>query len=190
MARVKRHGAVAALVAVVLLGMAGPARAETVPAFALTNWDGRPVSTESLRGRTTILVFTFAKCVFGCPMVTFQLKALDEELGSPPGLTYLHVSVNPAADTPEEILSHFRKHDIDPRRDPRWLFATGSEAETAAVLAAYGIRVQRTRLPEGELIEPTAKVVVIDPQGRPAATFGTYQWEMEEMRHALGSLSD
>jgi len=170
--------------------MVAAVRAETVPPFALTNWDGRPVSTESLRGRTTILVFTFAKCVFACPMVTFQLKALDEELGSPTGLSYLHVSVNPAGDTRSEILSHFRKHDIDPHRDPRWLFATGSEAQTAAVLSAYGIRVQRTSTPQGELIEPTIKVVVIDPQGRLAATFDSYQWNREEMRHALASLSE
>jgi len=170
--------------------MVAAVRAETVPPFALINWDGRPVSTESLRGRTTILVFTFAKCVFACPMVTFQLKALDEELGSPTGLSYLHVSVNPAGDTRSEILSHFRKHDIDPHRDPRWLFATGSEAQTAAVLSAYGIRVQRTSTPQGELIEPTIKVVVIDPQGRLAATFDSYQWNREEMRHALASLSE
>jgi len=180
----------ALLAAFWLMAVAAVVHAETMPPFTLTNWDGRAVSLDALKGRTIILTFTFAKCVYACPMVTFQLKVLDEELGSPPGLSYLHVSVNPAQDTPEEILSHFRKHDIDPRRDPRWLFATGSEAQTAAVLAAYGIQVKRTPTPQGELIEPTVKVVVIDPEGRRAATFDTYQWDREEMRHAVASLSD
>ena len=180
----------ALLAALWLMAAAAVVHAETAPPFVLSNWDGRPVSTESLRGRTTIVTFTFAQCAFACPMITFQLKALDEELGSPPGLSYLHVSVNPAQDTPEEILGHFRKHAIDPRRDPRWLFVTGSEAQTAAVLAAYGIQVKRTPTPRGELIEPTIKVVVIDPQGQVAATFATYQWDDKEMRHALASLSD
>jgi protein SCO1/2 len=181
----------AAVLAVLwVMAAAGGGHAETASPFSLTNWDGRPVTLDALKGRTTIVTFTFAKCVFACPMVTFQLKALDEALGSPSGLTYLHVSVNPAADTPEEILSHFRKHDIDPRRDPRWLFATGSETQTAAVLAAYGIEVKRSATPHGEMIEPTVKVVVIDPDGQIVATFDSYQWDDKEMRHALAPLPD
>ena len=162
-------------------------RASAVPQFELTNWDGSTVSTESLVGRRSILTFTFTKCVFGCPMITQQLKTLDRELGSPAELNYLHISVNPSADTPEEILKHFAKHDIDPRRDPRWLFLTGSDEETAAVLADFGIDVNRRQVTGGELIEHTIKVVVVDTTGKPIATFDTYHWEKEAMLRALRS---
>lgn len=179
---------IALLGAVCWLVVATVVRAETLPPFELTNWDGRKVSVDSLRGKTTILVFTYAKCVFACPMVTYQLKTLDGEIGSPPDLNFLHISVNPALDTPEEILKHFQKHDIDPRRDPRWLFLSGSEEEVAAVLADYGIEVKHRAVKEGILIEHTIKVLVVDPQGRRVATFDTYQWDPQEMRHALRSL--
>jgi len=168
------------------LAWAAPARGATIPAFVLPNWDGRVVSSDALRGSTAILVFTYAKCVVGCPTVTFQLKGLDEELGHPPDLRFVLLSVNPTADTPAGVLGHFRTCAIDPERDPRWLFLGGTEAQVAPVLAAYGIQVKRTPTPLGELVEHTLKVVVVDPAGRPVATFATYQWDPEEMRHALG----
>ncbi len=161
--------------------------AAAMPEFELTNWDGSKVSTASLVGTRSILAFTFAKCVFGCPMITQQLKTLDRELGSPPDLKFLHISVNPAEDTPEEILKHFAKHDIDPRRDQRWLFLTGSDEETAAVLKDFGIEVRRRQMEDGELVEHTIKVVVVDPTGKPTVTFDTFHWEAEEMLRALRS---
>ncbi|MGD2064553.1 MAG: hypothetical protein PVF51_13360, partial [Nitrospirota bacterium] len=56
----------ALLAAIWLMAAAAAVAAETVPSFALTNWDGRPVSLESLKGRTIILTFTLAKCVYAC----------------------------------------------------------------------------------------------------------------------------
>ncbi len=161
--------------------------AETLPQFELTNWDGRKVSADSLKGKTTILVFTYARCVFACPMVTYQLKELDSEIGSPLDLNFLHISVNPALDTPEEILKHFQKHDIDPGQDRRWLFLTGTEAEVAPVLADFGIQVKRTAVEGGILVEHTVRVLVIDPSGRLLETFNTYLWDERRMRHALRS---
>ena len=163
-------------------------RAEALPRFELTNWDGRKISADSLKGKTTILVFTYAKCVFGCPMITYQLKELDSEIGSPPGLNFLHITVNPVLDTPKEILKHFEKHDIDPRQDPRWLFLTGPEKRVESVLADFGIEVKRTPMEGGVIVEHTIKVLVIDPEGKPVTTFNTYQWEKEGMLYALRSL--
>jgi protein SCO1/2 len=164
-------------------------QAEPLPKFELTNWDGRKVSADSLKGKTTILVFTYARCVFSCPMITFQLKELDEEMGRPPDLNFLHISVNPSLDTPQEIWKHFKKHDIDAKRDPRWLFLRGSETEVRSVLDDFGIQVKRTPVEDGVLIEHTIRVLIIDPTGRPVATFNTYQWEEKEMAYALRSIS-
>lgn len=160
--------------------------ADRVPQFSLVNFDGRRVSLDSLGGRTTILAFTYAKCVVACPMITFQLRELDHALGSPPDISYLHISVNPTEDTPDEIADHFARHDIDPELDPRWLFLGGAEEEVASVLDAYGIEVQKTRVEEGTLIEHTIRVLVIDPEGRQAASFDTFNWEEKGMYDAIG----
>jgi protein SCO1/2 len=159
--------------------------AQTLPPFDLENWDGTSVSTASLRGKTTIVTYTFAKCVFACPMITFLLKELDQEIGNPAELRYLHISVNPAEDTGEEILTHFLKHDIDPREDPRWLFLNGPEAGITQLLAEVGIEVQRKEVEGGFVIEHTIQVLVVDPDGSTVAAFDTYHWQEEEMADAL-----
>ncbi len=156
-----------------------------LPPFELDNWDGRTLTGASLEGKTTLVAFTYAKCVYACPMITFRLKDLDGELGSPQDVSYLHVSVNPAADTRREILKHFKKHEIDPRKDPRWLFANGPEDKIAKLLAEFEIEVERKRIKGGELIEHTILVLVLAPDGRPVAGFDTYHWDPEEMDHAL-----
>lgn len=158
-----------------------------VPEFELTNWDGSRISRDSLRGKRTILAFTYAKCEIACPLITLQLKSLDEKIGSPQDLRFLHVSVNPADDTPEEILAHFAKHDIDPRKDTRWLFAGGSEEEVAVMLKKFGIKVTRRPVEEGVLIEHTIKILVIDEEVEAVAEFDSFFWDEGEMLDALRS---
>ncbi len=186
-----RRFSAALVIALGLVLTAGPApllaagSPAPLPPFELDNWDGRTFSGASLEGKTTLVAFTYAKCVYACPMITFRLKDLDREMGSPQDVSYLHVSVNPAADTRREILKHFKKHEIDPRKDPRWLFLNGPEDRIGKLLAELEIEVERKRIKGGELIEHTILVLVMAPDGRPVAEFDTYHWDPEEMDHAL-----
>jgi len=156
--------------------------------FELRNWDGRAVSRASLRGHTTIVAFTYAKCILACPMITFRLQELDRELRRPGTLRYLHVSVNPEEDTAEEILLHFQKHKIDPRQDPRWMFVNGPAPGLAALLTDLGIQVEKIPVPDGVVIKHTIVVLVLGPDGRTRAEFDTYHWNKKEMLHVLESL--
>ncbi len=158
---------------------------ESFPAFALQNWDGRAVTNASLQGKTTIVVPTYAKCVFACPMITFFLTELDKELGAPENLQYLLVSVNPNDDTAAEIRSHWDKHAIDAEADSRWLFANASEESIDELLEALEVDVTRTEIEEGVLTEHTVRVYVTGPRGEILARFDTYFWERKEMLHAL-----
>jgi len=168
------------------LALAAPPDTDTVfPAFALENFDGRAFTNASFDGKTTIVIPTYAKCIFACPMITFFLTELDKELGSPADVQYAHVSVQPTEDTAGEIREHFEEHGIDADLDPRWLFINGPEANVLEFLADTDIDVKRTKLTEGVLIEHTTRVFVIGPSGEILAKFDTYFWDKEEMRHAL-----
>jgi protein SCO1/2 len=156
-----------------------------LPSFTFHNWDGRPLTNESLMGKTTIVVPTFAKCVFACPMVTFLLAELDKQLGAPADIQYLLVSVNPDADTAEEIRLHFEKHELDPEADARWLFANGPKVAIEQFLAETGVSVTRTRMEEGLLTEHTIRVDVVGPTGEIRKRFDTYFWDSKEMTDAL-----
>lgn len=194
--------AVLAVVCTLLLGAGRLKDGERLPRFVFENWDGAIVTNESFLGRTTIVVPTFAKCVFACPMVTFLLTELDKELGAPEKIRYLHVSVNPRDDTAEEIMSHFRKHDIEPAIDRRWLFVNAPEENIQEFLDDIGVEVSRRAIEDatanlepkgaeetapmsGILTEHTIRVFVVGPDGDILASFDTYFWNDKEMRHAL-----
>ncbi len=165
-----------------------PLRAQEPPPFpplTLVNYDGRPITNASFLGKTTIVLPTYAKCIFACPVVTFFLAELDAELGAPERIQYLHVSVQPDDDTAEEVLGHFDKHEIDATRDGRWLFANGTTAGLRDFLTDLGIEVTRTPVQDGFVIEHTIRVYVVGPDGSMRANFDTYFWDEEEMRHAL-----
>ena len=166
-----------------LLG--GVADDEPFPPFALENFDGRTFSNASFEGKTTLVIPTYAKCIFACPMITFFLTELDRELGSPTDIQYVHVSVQPTEDTADEILEHFEDHGIDTERDPRWLFVNGPAADVLGFLADTDVHVKRTQVEEGVLIEHTIRVFVVGPNGETTAKFDTYFWDREEMLHAL-----
>jgi cytochrome oxidase Cu insertion factor (SCO1/SenC/PrrC family) len=166
-------------------GAADTAPAADMPAFELHNWDGRTIDNASFEGVTTIVAYTYAKCIIACPMLTFLLRELDRDLEHPPGVRYLHISVNPEDDSAEEILLHFGKHDLDPVADPRWLFVNGPAHGITRLLDEADIDVSFDYVKEGKLIEHTIQVLVVGPDGKTLATFDTYHWNDEEMRHAL-----
>ena len=53
------------------------------------------------------------------------------------------------------------------------------------MLTDAGIEVTRKQVPGGMLIEHTIRVLVVGPDGSTIASFDTYNWEEEEMLHAL-----
>ena len=79
---------------------------------------------------------------------------------------------------------------IDPKTDPRWLCQNGPVERIETGLAENGIEVRRRTLPEGDLIEHTIRVVVVDRRGRIVETFDTYLWDRERMNDALQQALD
>jgi protein SCO1/2 len=178
---------VAALAGCVPADPGGVTTGRILPEFSLVNWDGRRITRETLRDKRTVLAFTYAKCELACPILTSQLTSLDGSIESPPDVVYLHVSVNPADDTSEEIHRHFTAHGIDPEKDTRWLFARGEEADIHRLLERFGVKVEKKRVADTFLIEHTIQVWVVGRDGRLVRMFDSYLWDVDEMKHALGS---
>ena len=178
-----------ALLAVTLV-LAAQIAAPDLPTFEFENYDGRFVTHAVFEGKTTIVVPTYAKCVFACPLVTLRLTQLDEAVGAPPGLQYLHVSIQPEEDTAEEIESHFGDHEIDADNDRRWLFVNAPGDEIRRFLDHTGIEIERTAVDGGDVIEHTIRVWVVGPDGQTVAAFDTYHWNDKEMRDAIHSSLD
>ncbi len=157
------------LVALVLLALAWPARADPVPDaeeappggdFTLMSQRG-PVSLQELRGRVVMLYFGYTRCPDVCPTslayITQALKGLDtEELAQ---VQPLLISLDPERDTPERLAEYSAYFH------PALLGLTGGEDEVAAVARLYGAKHLRAEVEGsafGYVINHSAAIYLIE----------------------------
>jgi protein SCO1/2 len=157
-----------------------------VPAFALTNRNGRPVTLASLAGEPWIADFVFTRCAASCPMMTARLARLGKEL--PPGKTVRRVSftVDPAHDTPE-VLARYAASFQAPSN---WFFLTGPEADLHRLSReGFKLAIDVPKGDPGSSVEPilhSTRFVLVDGQGQ---IRGYYDGEDEEaMKRLVGDL--
>src|SRR5689334_16521384 len=91
-----------------------------VPAFNLTESSGRTVGQQELSGKVWVADFIFTSCAGSCPVMTAQMRKLQDLLPHDIGL--VSFSVDPKRDTPEVLARYAQQFHADPQR---WLFLTG-----------------------------------------------------------------
>lgn len=136
--------------------------------FTLTGTDGKPFSTEQLKGRPYVVFFGFTHCPDVCPNTLGRLAKLRNELGKgDKAFEILFVSVDPKRDTVPVV------------RDYVGLFGTpiigltGSEAEVAKVAeqhAIYQKRVEDAQAPDGYTVDHGAAVLLFGRDGQFVST--------------------
>lgn len=133
------------------------------PDFTLVDTKGRPVQLAQLRGRTVLLSFVFTECGGACPLITQQMKLLQQALLSaglgPERVMLLSVTVDPEGDTAAVLAEYAQRFDA--RRG--WSFLRDAPARLRPVLAAYDEWTRK--LPNGSLDHP-ARIYLIDAAGR------------------------
>lgn len=153
--------------------------------FTLTGSDGQLVSLDDFRGQAVMLYFGYTFCPDVCPATMVELAKAKQLLGDDGDkLQVLMVTVDPLRDTPEKLhkyVTHF---------DPGFLGLTGTEDEIAEASTPFGIFYEKQEGSEasGYLIDHTASVVAIDPEGylRLIYPFGTSGEDIaEDIRHLL-----
>lgn len=103
-----------------------------VPAFTLTERDGRPVRADDLSGHVWIADFVFTRCRDVCPALTAGMAGLQRRVpvGDDP-VRLVSISVDPEHDTPD-VLRPYAEHA---GAGPSWIFLTGSRDAIATLLA-------------------------------------------------------
>ncbi|RUT48722.1 SCO family protein [Paenibacillus anaericanus] len=99
-----------------------------VESFSLENVDGKNVTLEDTNGRVRLFYFFFSKCNDVCPLTTFRLSQVQDELKKK-GLfakdaTIVSISFDPERDTREEIKSFGDKFGAD---YSGWYFLRGDQ---------------------------------------------------------------
>ncbi len=152
-------------------GTALTGQEQPLPRFRLRRAGGQPLTNADLAGHWTLLFFGYTHCPDVCPTALQDIAAtLDSLARTAPGLPVqgLFVSVDPARDTPERLAEYVRFFH------PALIGATGDAATLQRLARPLGIvyaRVPDPGHPGDYLIDHSAAILVIDPDGRLAAVF-------------------
>lgn len=142
-----------------------------LPPFVLTDQQGERFDNQRLQGKWTLLSFGYTHCPDVCPTTLAILAQVDQRLNQA-AATLPHqigfVSVDPARDTPERLAEYVAYFD------PGFLGVTGSDAALRSFTRPLGILYEKVETKESAMdyvMDHSASVVLLDPQGRYRALF-------------------
>ncbi|MFZ5822844.1 MAG: SCO family protein [Bacillota bacterium] len=131
-------------------GAAG--RSETLPVlaampdFRLTDQEGKAVAAADVKGKVTLVGFIYTSCTDICPVVTAQMRNLQDELraaGLLGEVRLLSISVDPEVDTPQRLADYARQFQAD---TATWRFLTGEPGHVHKVVVE-GFLVGAQKIP-------------------------------------------
>jgi protein SCO1/2 len=141
-----------------------------LPAWELSDQNGRPFGARELRGTIYVASFIFTSCVSECPRMTREMAHLEPEMARYHGRVHMvSISVDPAHDTPDRLREYMARYHADPAL---WTFVTGPEqAVLRAVGDGFRIDVELPRRgPNGDYdpvqLAHANRFALVDGQGR------------------------
>jgi len=101
------------------------AEIHSVPAFSLTNQNGKTVTDKSLEGKITIVNFIFTTCGGICPDMTKNLRTVLDTFTNDNEIRFQSYSVKPWEDSVPRLKEFAAIYGIT---DTRWDLLTGDKA--------------------------------------------------------------
>ena len=150
---------------------------QPVPDFTLTNQDGKPVSSASLKGHLVVYAFVYSTCRDTCPAQVQTIRGALDDVDKP-GVKVIGISVDPANDTPKRAQSFLLKQGMTGRMD----FLLGTKEQLAPVWKAFAIQPQKGNL------EHTSHTVLADPRGFQRIGFPFDRLTVDALAHDLARL--
>jgi protein SCO1/2 len=160
-------------------GFAGALSPPNIPPrdFTLSDEAGKSISLRQYRGQVVVLTFMYSTCQDTCPVTATTIRGALDDLGH--DVPTLAVSVDPANDTRDSAEAFLVKRGLS---GGRMHFLLGTRAQLAPIWHAYGIQ------PQGNGFEHTARVLVIDKDGRQRVAFPVEQLVDRDLAHDIRKL--
>jgi protein SCO1/2 len=140
-------------------------------AFSLTDHLGRTYDNQRLQGHWTFMSFGYTSCPDICPTTLTIMGEVSNQVRAQKHhapFQVVFVSIDPERDTLERLAEYVTYFD------PEFLGVTGTQAELQPLTRPLGILYQRVDTQDsamGYVIDHTASIILIDPQGRFYAYF-------------------
>lgn len=96
----------------------------TIPPFRFTDQDGQTVTEKTVEGKIYVADFFFTTCPSICPIMTGNLKKVQDEFIDNPEVMILSHSIDPEYDSPEVLKKYAAEKGADTRF---WKFLTGDK---------------------------------------------------------------
>ncbi|HET6225595.1 MAG TPA: SCO family protein [Bacteroidia bacterium] len=98
----------------------------TIADFSFLNQDSILTTQKSIEGKIHIANFIFTTCGSICPVMTSNMKIVNDSLKNDTSVVLLSYSVTPWIDKPYVLKHYVQENNI---ANPNWFFLTGSKSE-------------------------------------------------------------
>ena len=141
----------------------------TIPAWKLTDENGKEFLGESLKGKIYVADFFFTRCGSICPKMSTELTRLQDTFSQEEEIQIASFSVDPVHDTPEMLREYAKKYDA---KSGKWHFLTGTKTQIYPLaVKGYFIPVadaseydKAVKSPDETFIH-SEKLILVDKEG-------------------------
>jgi protein SCO1/2 len=148
----------------------------------LARADGSSFRLSELRGEIVLLFFGYTSCPDICPATMAELRQALTQLQEQDAkrVKVVFVTVDPDRDTPERV------QDYVTQFNPAFIGLSGSKSDLERIWADYGVyrEIANESSAAGYIVNHTARVSLIDPQGNLRVSFG-FDTPVEDIVHDL-----
>jgi protein SCO1/2 len=143
-----------------------------LPPFTLLDQKGQPFGNERLNGKWSFIFFGYTHCPDVCPTT---MSTLNEAMGNitqngdEQNTQVLFISVDPERDKLEQLDGYVKYFN------PDFIGLTGTPAALNGLTMDLGIlhlKVPNPNDPDNYLVDHSASILLVDPQGHLLALFG------------------
>jgi protein SCO1/2 len=153
--------------------------------FTLVDQNGKPFSSDKLKGKPTLIYFGYAFCPDVCPTSLLLMETAVEQLGPDASkkVNLVFITIDPERDTPELIKGYVENFS------PTFIGLTGTPEQIAQAARAYRVYYQKRPGKDGDpyLMDHSSIVYVLDRNGRFVTHF-THEAKAEAIAKAVQRL--
>ena len=132
--------------------------------FTLVDQDGRTVTSDSLKGKPTLIYFGFTYCPDVCPTSLLLMETALEKLGPDAAkkVNLVFITIDPERDTPALLKGYVTNFG------PTFIGLTGTPDQVAAAARAYRVYYQKVPGKDGGpyIMDHSSIVYLLDRNGR------------------------
>lgn len=164
----------------VLQGESIPDSIHSVDEFSLTDQNGETITNENYEGKIYAANFFFTSCPGICPVMTKNLKNVQDEFENDDDVMFISHSVTPDIDSVSRLKTFAETYGID---DSKWHLVTGDKAEiyNLAWYSYFADEDPGFSQDSSEFIH-SEHVLLVDKKGYIRGVYkGTLELEMQRM---------